>query len=365
MPLEIRNQALRFSFYPMRRGERRWGVSSMLYTADPWALIAASLPAQCQGGGLASAQSFVRQSREYFAAADNAEAIETKPVLFYYCFLNLAKALGIARAQQGLVGTVLHGIRYGHQPNLNPLTVSLTVERGTANRRSVYGEFHHSLTGHPLPTARQAVPLNELMPQSLVAHRMWAEAANRRERFVAVDHVELMHNARDKALWAVLEIEAARLARRGRGINETLKEAGINRVFRAVKDTKRGSQTYRRFEQIVPQTYTHRAADNVMNVVDMAKRHLWRTITAAPPYRRYYLYLSPLGEVRLAQPLSIYALFFFFGSLTRYRPEDLLRVLEGPYSAFIRDFLASQPLQMVYGLASEFKRQEVTRAAVV
>ncbi|MBA2724918.1 MAG: hypothetical protein H0U53_02915 [Actinobacteria bacterium] len=62
---------------------------------------------------------------------------------------------------------------------------------------------------------------------------------------------------------------------------------------------------------------------------------------------------------------SVYALMFFLGSITRHRPTDLLDALEGRYGAFIREFLATQPRQFVFEIACEFRKQEVSQAAVV
>lgn len=57
-----------------------------------------------------------------------------------------------------------------------------------------------------------------------------------------------------------------------------------------------------------PITYGARPSDKVMDVVSELRPFLWQTVTSAPPYRRYYLYLSPTGEQRYPQWLSIYAI---------------------------------------------------------
>ncbi len=97
----------------------------------------------------------------------------------------------------------------------------------------------------------------------------------------------------------------------------------------------------------------------------MAVPKLWQTVTSAQPHRNYYLYLSPPGERRYPQWVSIYAVMFWLGSLTRYQPVALLDLLDGPYGAFFREFLASQPTQFLYIIASEFKHQGVAKPAVV
>jgi hypothetical protein len=111
--LQIRKQELEFSFHPMVRSVRRWGVHSMLYAADPWAVIEGSTNAAISNlNERVAAISFVRQARDYFSSAERASSIETRPLLYYYSFLNLAKAIAMLHGRRGLVGKVAHGIAH-------------------------------------------------------------------------------------------------------------------------------------------------------------------------------------------------------------------------------------------------------------
>ena len=119
------------------------------------------------------------------------------------------------------------------------------------------------------------------------------------------------------------------------------------------------------FEQVVPVRYGHRAADVVKQVVDTARPLLWRVATAIPPYRRYYVCLSPPpADFRLPQLLSLYMLFFYFGSVSRYRPHVFDDILSGPYGPFVAEFVESQPEQLLYLLTSALCEREVARPAI-
>ena len=41
--LKIRARELDFSFYPMTRTNRLWGIHSVLYSADPWVIVTGSV----------------------------------------------------------------------------------------------------------------------------------------------------------------------------------------------------------------------------------------------------------------------------------------------------------------------------------
>lgn len=58
-------------------------------------------------------------------------------------------------------------------------------------------------------------------------------------------------------------------------------------------------------------------------------------------------------------------LFFYFGSVTRYRPHVFDDILKSTYGPFVREFIASQPDQLLYLLATEICEREVAKPALI
>jgi hypothetical protein len=102
-------------------------------------------------------------------------------------------------------------------------------------------------------------------------------------------------------------------------------------------------------------------------LVESLKNALWTVVGASPPYRRYYVYVAPANEhpTVLPQLLSIYALTYYLGSITRYRPQHFHSILNGPFGSLIEEFLAGQPTQYIYLMASEFVKRDVTQPSIV
>jgi hypothetical protein len=235
---------------------------------------------------------------------------------------------------------------------------TLVAQRSTSNNTSAWDELHKIFAGR-VSTAL-ALPVSELAAQSIIGHRLWREASGRRERFLPIERIAFVQDKAKKEIWTTIEVRSELLSRRGRGAKEVLNKSGLGSSFRVVEALS-GSV---RFEQLSTLKYSHRPSDVVMELVDSVRPLLWQTVVSTSPYRSYYLYITDGSELRLPQIMSVYAFMFWLGSMTRYQPTELLALLESSYGAFIREFLATQPMQLVYMFASEFKHRDVSRGAI-
>ncbi|MEA2371320.1 MAG: hypothetical protein QOH12_1714 [Solirubrobacteraceae bacterium] len=79
-----------------------------------------------------------------------------------------------------------------------------------------------------------------------------------------------------------------------------------------------------------------------------------------------YLHLTPSTDAnRQPQIAAIWMLVFFFGSVVRYRPQAFVTMTRGRYGAWINDFVAAQPEQLLSMLASEIARREIAKPAII
>jgi hypothetical protein len=107
--------------------------------------------------------------------------------------------------------------------------------------------------------------------------------------------------------------------------------------------------------------YSHRPSQALDR---LSRSRLWRSVTAFPPYRKYYVYQALPTHVLLHQLLTMYLATFYFGSITRYKPEQFDLILRSPIGPFVFEFFTNQPAQFLYLMASEFIGQEVAKAAI-
>lgn len=167
-------------------------------------------------------------------------------------------------------------------------------------------------------------------------------------------------------MWLHVEVANGDLSRLGLGQAKLLQLSRLAPSWHAVRAPHGVSKLW--LETTSPGNYSAGwIADGVMPLVDAIRHHIWQTVLTVPPYRGYYLFVPPSSELPsvLPQILSAYALMFYFGSITRYRPHHFDRILVGPYGAFVESFMQDQPSQLLFLFASEFAKREVSKAALV
>jgi YaaC-like Protein len=364
--LKIKSRNISFSFWPMGRSTRRYGLRPHVFATDPWTIISSSVQHRCPAGVRQTALAFIEQAEDFFRAAMNANAHAAKPLLLYYCFMNVAKAYILTVGQRNNVDRARHGLSEQLGPGGKELSDAfLEAFAATPNSVNVFDELQIALTGHGLG-ADQSFLLTRLLPQVIQGHRLWCLAAKEPERFVSVERISFWSNAQNKSIWLRIYLYADDLTRIGAAHGDVLTRTGLNGTWHEVQNPQpAGERRLLCFEQLAVQQYGHRPSDQIPALIQTIKSHIWANILSIPPYRKYYIYLAPPNTPVLPQILSVYAIIFHLGSVTRYRPQNFDKIILGEFGAQIQEIITNQPSQFVYLMASEFAQQEVTRAAIV
>lgn len=285
--------------------------------------------------------------------------------------MNLVKALCLTRGTPTTFDQAQHGLSEQLSPGGRELSDAFLNAYPSPNGQGKlqnFDELMAILTGvHLQAPARYELP--HLLPQILSGHRLWSLAANRRERFIAVQDIQFAYDSVSHDLWLKLYFFSEDLTRLGVTHQQLAKEGGFQGIFREVQtsDEVNGRKLIC-FEQVATTNCTnHYPADYILNVADAVKDILWATVSTIPPYRRYYVYLSPQSECasRMPQLLSMYSIMYYLGSITRYRPHHFESLVRGAYGPRIQDFVTGQPLQFLYLMTSEFAQQDVTKPSIL
>ncbi len=315
-----------------------------------------------KGEAQEEALAFLDQAQQFYAAAG--EYTSTNPLLYYYAFLNLAKSLMRVRGFTGSLERAYHGLKNEHPGDGNdPKDFQVSVQGSRKKRVNIFTELSYRLgNGRP---AQTTYSVEELMSQVVVGHRLWREAARKSERFLALYDVEIMQDTHKSKMWMQLNMKREIIDRFGISHKKVLKEGDLKEKFCEVKGDEIPEGCVA-FEQKEPVKYGQRPNEELIGLVDPLRDRIWQIVSSDPDggYRKYYLHMTPEDKLRLPQISSLWALLFHYGSIVRYQPHMFKAMTMGKYGAFIQEFVAAQPEQLLYLLASEMCQREVVKPAI-
>lgn len=368
--IKVLQRRTAFSYWPTIQEKRREKLQSTLFATDPWILIRNRTEKVSTPVAYRQAQAYLRQARDFFGAAENSEVSAAKPLLLYYSFLNLAKCF-IVTKQETALGAIFHGLSEKLPTTAGAIHGHVSVDIARNPGKSAFVLFARALGADaslpaPIPpNTHIEIRSQDFLAQVLVGHRVYCGAESIKERFVSLDAIEYMHNPEAKEAWPRARAYKDDFTRLGYPQTTLSKSLTGNLQWRNVKcSKKKEGRELIEAETIATHKYGQRPSQILNKLSREASKILWRSVTAYPPYRKYYLYRPATTQILLHQLLGLYLATFYFGSITRYKPEQFDNILKSPIGPFVHEFFTNQPSQFVYLLASEFIEQEVARAAI-
>jgi hypothetical protein len=368
-PVCFNGRVVEFSFWPSRDTPGGRVPQTRLFALDPWAIIRQAVERDCPLDRRPEALACLAQARDFFQIGTHEGVEAARPLALYYSYLNTVKAFILTRGSLATLDGAHHGLvpqRRRDTFDLSDAFLQASPSEFTATgtpKPHLFDEMSSVLTGERIRTGTN-YDLTELLPQILSGHRLWVEGAGQPERFFFIQRVEFRRDPATRAIWVQIELLADDLARFGIASSEMLAQSGLA-GFEEVEAEEPG---YIRLQEKSPficpddEPLVH-----LDHLVQRVRHQLWMTVALVQPYRRYYLYLSPPAEraSRMAQLLCMYAVTFYFGSITRYRPHQFDALLGGGFGPRIRDFITGQPRQFLYQMASEMARRDVARPSIL
>ena len=367
--LTVKGRPIPYSTHPVVRTSRRYGLQSRIFSTNPWGIIRQSIEDSLTGVSRDQAIAFVAQADNFYKTSQTSTLLSAKPLLIYYCLLNLAKAFVLHKGLKQTYEKAQHGL----EENIHPGGIEfensfLKSYRSKPSNVNVFDDFQEALFDKKSPSSGSVYDLQKLLPQLLQGHRVWCEAAQSDERFVEITRIQYMHDESSRRIWLCIGIFADDLSRFGITRKRLLIESGLAGSFKEVQSTEiiEGRKLLK-FEQINALRYTGRASDKIHALVDSVKNNIWSTALKIPPYRKNYLYLCPVSEQQslMEQLLSVYACFYYFGSVTRYRPHLFESIIQSKFGGHVQELITNLPQQFLYLLASEFAGREIAHAPIV
>lgn len=361
IPLEIHGRPLDFSLFPTTVDAAGPRPAETVFAVSPWAVMRGAINSTLPEPERPEPTAFLQQAQDFYLIAR--DRLSANPLLYYYAFLNLAKALLRVRGLPDSLDHAHHGLMELSPEKGGGLTLQTArlKVRGASQRVQVFPALLERL-GYGTLAGGTRLSVQQLLAQIVVGHRQWREAEHQDERFVRVE-ISFQHDQATRQVWLCLQIKEGDLARFQIPIERVLTDGRLAGLFEHVAPLGAGSHT---LQQHKPLTYTADTLEVVQQLAERQRPVLWTVVSAIPGtgYRRHYLHLTPPPGERLPQIGSLWATLFYLGSIVRYRPHLFDELTAGPYGPFVTEFISAQPEHMLYMLASELCRREVAKPAI-
>ncbi len=318
-----------------------------IITGDVWAFLHHLSTERSSAADALRAHSFIDQAFDFYSAASNPRQ-SSRPLLYYYAFLNLAKVF-LTQKAVAFPPAVKHGIsdpRANKKERLHFKTQVVKVPSHATNHGELFPELvRHSGGACSLPTDFKVL---ELLGQIPAIHRTFCVETGSAASFCPVKS-ELYRTSSE--VWAVLT-----LRKYDRDVKSCLpKIKAMPRFASIFTQVASPSSDALVYESSKKRFNSGRGLDSAIGrlATDVRKCGFWSTLTD----KGYVHYLAPFEEY-LPQICAPYAVVFYLGSVTRYKPYDYAKIIKG-YSWLLSEFLDTQPMQMLYLMASMLAETEV------
>jgi YaaC-like Protein len=277
VPLELNRQEIGFSLWPTRMRAGLYLPQTEILTKNPWEAIESAINIRMdrRSKKLDICLSFLYQARDFYIAYETARTA-SRPLLLYYAFLNLAKAFIICRNVSGNLGNATHGLsedRTGYSKAIIP------ARPDNGKGREIYDLFSRALGNQPLKREVKFRLTSELLPQIVIGHRLWAQAANKSERFKRAERVFFLHSPDNKTVWIVIDVRKSDLRMLNIKAHEFLQYSGFQEFNEVIPNMDGEDKTYTesicRLEQSTPTTYASNVAEALHKLPAFLRGRMW------------------------------------------------------------------------------------------
>jgi hypothetical protein len=295
------------------------------------------------------AKAFVDQAFEFFEAARNPRT-GSRPLLYYYSFLNLAKVLLLVQ-KLPLSIAPQHGVRDPRANIKRRLQFSgqkVRFELASTQHDQLFPEFVSALGGQP---RRRELSVVSLLRQIPGMHRTFCRVTNERPSFLPVRKFSVL-SAENQVFARML------LDRIDADVQETLDTVRSRRAFQRVFQQVQAERSLELcFETAGVPAATKRRNRALRQLAERIRSvGVWSILTRDG----YRFYLGTHRPSEMLPPLgAVYAVMFYLGSITRYKPYDFDKIVSRQFAWLISEFLRTQPNQFVYCLASHIAGVDV------
>jgi hypothetical protein len=337
-------------FYQKKRTPR-------ILTSDIWAFLRHISIKKFSGNKEKEkeALAYIEQAYDFFEAA-HTHRISSRPLLFYYSFLNLAKVFLLQKGVN-LTPAPKHGIsdpRANIRRRVQLEGQKIRIENIANTHTEIFPEFIKALGGNI--NGPTEMKLMNILAQIPAIHRTYCSLKKQRPLFCPISKIELFKNRNQLVVRLTMDKDDKDVEYT---ISHIKKKKDFKNYLHAVKSDKKNELWY----ETNPVSAHGRQVDKAIS--ELCKKIMEIGVWTILTQEGYRFYSGNFNKKEsLPQLCSIYAVMFYFGSITRYKPYDFDIITKG-YFWLINEYLKTQPMQFLYVLSSILAGTDVVKSYAI
>jgi hypothetical protein len=309
--------------------------------------------------------SYLEQAKYFYESAEKSP-IKSKPLLYYYSFLNLSKVICVFKKNMDSLRNIkfIHGISEVYESSFDRSEVSIKTSTLGAIQvaHEIFKIFDDSLAPND-NSEKHNFNIKKLLSHCVGIHRAYTEIYNiADENFIKIEKYFLFRESRKLYFLAYLgELEDNDINKL-RDCNykiyhseERIPEHKLE-FFSKYNFENKGHYLYLELDI---GHYGPLTKDNYRKICKEIRRlGIWYFIGN----NGYTIYLSKNQDMRYSQESIIYMTMFFLGSITRYNPYLFDSIFSDKEQWLMSEFLTTQPKQFLYLTTARILGRNILKA---
>lgn len=281
--------------------------------------------------------SLLEQAKNFYIAAESSP-VKSKPLLYYYSFLNLSKLIINLEKEYGM-GNYLHGMDAKHNSRFSHSIVKIVPLKPDV--KNVTAELLSVLDGKQMQSM-DVKNLKKYLRHCVGIHRAYSEIYNLEEVFFKLRNKKVYRKG--KKLGVRFEVYCD---------EENLSLLAL-RGYRIIEEE--GKFIWQ--EEVDMNGYVPSRGAYFELSSKLRQLGIWYFLGPDG----YSLYISSQKSYRESPEMIIYNVMFFLGSITRYHPYMFDKIFSDKEQWLMSEFLTTQPKQFLYLASAKVLGQEILKS---
>ena len=286
---------------------------------------------------------YIQQSSEFYEAARNARP-NTAPLIYYYAFLNLAKALCEFKSPyfHDRQECYRHGLTWRPDPKT---TVNMYKESVFLTTRGVWHALWEALVGAHCPAANPSkLRVRDLFAYCPEISVEFQRAFGEDLRTLNLEKPDILYDMKKRESWIRFSIH--RVDFRINRISAPSALTHIRTPRSGYIEVKSATKDYRTFQTAKPASVRRNQSVRDALTEDFRGLNLFTHI-GRDHEMTYFLPLQSKLPLRLPQLIVLYTILFWLGSLVRYDPHSVSDLMDSPAWILIDGFMSQSRLWLL------------------